>query len=79
MFHTHNYQEVERFYAEPRDEVNTDNLEWGKVFSFGQTTILYKCVDREIEQYGVGVSGINYTISNGCGKTYKEEILGKKI
>jgi hypothetical protein len=63
MFHKHNFQEIERFYAEPLRAEGGGNPISGdgnyKIALFGQTTILYKC--------------------EKCGKTRTETILGKSI
>ena len=71
MFHTHNFQEVERFYAKPNEKINIPYIDvfTAKVI-FGQTTIIYKCVDTK---------KLSERVCVGCGETYKEEILGKNI
>ena len=82
IFHKHNFVELERFYAEPfkGDMENMPNNNSSKKILFGQTTLLYRCVNKEYSNAGgAGAIKIGQVILLGCGKTYQETILGKSL
>ena len=82
IFHKHNFVELERFYAEPfkGNMENIPNDKLSRQMIFGQTIILYRCINKEYSNAGsAGAIKIGKVILLGCGKIYKEEILGKKI
>ena len=61
MFHKHDWKEIARTFAPPRDFFDGEGVpsDFAKLMAFGMTTILWECQDKD------------------CQKLRKEEMLGE--